>query len=233
MAAVKKPGRPSAGGKSVARLELVLKCDVAGTEEAVRQSIAAISVPEAAVEVIQSGVGQISQSDLLMAQTGSRLVIGFNVDVAPKLEAQIKTHGVEVRLYDTIYRLTEDIRRIAERLHARDPEEEITGTAGVIAVFKTRQKSQILGCEVREGVFSVGDDFRVITAMGPAHTGTITSLQVENRAVKSGKAGQQVGIMIPDWNKGQVGDLVECFRTVKPAGKPWRPRSGITRNLSG
>ena len=160
------------------KLEIVLKCDVSGTEEAVRGSLASIDVPAIEVRVIQSGVGQISQSDVLMAETGSRLVVGFNVDVVPRLEQYIKEHGVEIRLYDTIYHLTEDIRQISEQLSAKPPEEVITGQAEVIATFKSKRKSQIIGCEIREGVIEVGNQFRIITAMGPAYSGRVGSLFV-------------------------------------------------------
>ena len=214
------------------KLEIVLKCDVSGTEEAVRGSLAAIDVPGIEVLVIQSGVGQVSQSDVLMAETGSRLVVGFNVDVMPKLEQHIKEHGVEIRLYDTIYRLAEDVRRIGEQLIAKPPEEIITGQAEVIATFTSKRKSQIIGCEIREGVIEVGKEFRIITAMGPAYFGRIGSLQIENSSVKKGKAGQQVGIGLTDWNKASVGDLVECFEIVKPARGPWKPKSGIYRKYS-
>lgn len=230
------PRRPpvsrSANPSAAEKLELVLKCDVSGTEEAVREAIAAIDVPGIEVRVIQSGIGSISQSDVLMAETGSRLVVGFNVDVMPKLEQHVKEHGVEVRLYDTIYQLTEDVRRIGERLVAAEAQEEVTGQAEVIATFKGKRKSQIIGCEISEGVIEVGRDFRIITAMGPAYSGKIKSLQIENQNVKLGKAGQQVGIELQDWNNASVGDLVECYQTVKPARGPWKPRSGIHRKFS-
>lgn len=217
---------------SESKLEIVVKCDVSGTEEAVRASLTAIDVSGVEVQVIQSGVGQISKSDVLMAETGSRLVVGFNVDVMPRMTQHIKEHGVEIRLYDTIYRLTEDVRRICEQMVAKPPEEVIVGQAEVIATFKGKRKSQIIGCDIREGVIEVGKDFRIITAMGPAYFGKITSLQIENNSVKSGKAGQQVGIGLADWNKASVGDLVECFETVKPSHGPWKPKSGIYRKYS-
>jgi translation initiation factor IF-2 len=217
---------------SESKLEIVLKCDVSGTEEAVRESLTAMEVPGVDVRIIQSGVGQVSKSDVLMAETGSRLVVGFNVDVMPRMEQHIKEHGVEIRLYDTIYHLTEDLRRICEQMVAKPPEETVIGQAEVIATFKSKQKSQIIGCEIREGVIQVGKHFRIITAMGPAYFGKIGSLQIENNSVKSGKAGQQVGIGLEDWNKASVGDLVECYEIVAPARGPWKPKSGIYRKYS-
>jgi translation initiation factor IF-2 len=114
----------------------VLKCDVAGTVEAVAASLESLRIPGADLEIIQSGIGNISESDLLMAQTGSRLVIGFNVDTMPKLDRHIRENGIEVRLYDTIYTITADVKKLARHLKATDPQEKITGKARIIATFK-------------------------------------------------------------------------------------------------
>ena len=226
------PPQPPKSGE-IKKLEVVLKCDAAGTEEVIRAGLAAIQVPGVEIANIQSGVGNVCKSDILMAITGSRLVIGFNVDITPRLQPEIKEHGVEVRLYDTIYNLTEDIKQIAGNLFSREPQEEITGKARVIATFKGNRKETVIGCEVLEGVIELGKKFRVITAMGPAYSGKISSLQVERKNVKAGKPGQQVGIKISNWNKAKIDDLVECYTTVQPGGGgPWKPRPGVFHSRS-
>jgi translation initiation factor IF-2 len=215
------------------RLEIVLKCDVAGTAEAISASLSEIKVPGVQIDLIQIGVGNVSKSDVLMARTGSKLVIGFSVDIMPKLQQEIKEFGVEVRLYDTIYKLTEDIRKIAQSFNITVPEEKITGKAKVIATFQSSHKEMIIGCEVLEGAIELGKEFRVITAMGPAYFGKITSLQIEKQNVKSGKPGQQVGIELVGWNKARVDDLVECFESLQPkGGGRWKPSSGVIRSIS-
>jgi translation initiation factor IF-2 len=215
------------------KLEVVLKCDVAGTAEAIGASLAEINVSGIQIDLIQIGIGNVSKSDVLMARTGSKLVLGFNVDIVPKLEQEIKDFGVEVRLYDTIYKLTEDMRKIAQSFIFKEPEEKISGKAKVIATFKTSHKGMIIGCEVYEGSIEIGKDFRVITAMGPAYFGKITSLQIERHSVKVGKPGQQVGIKLEGWNKAKVGDLVECYESLpQKGGRPWQPHSGIVRIMS-
>jgi len=215
------------------KLEIVLKCDVAGTAEAISASLAEINVSGVQVDLIQIGIGNVSKSDVLMARTGSKLVLGFNVEITPKLEQEIKEFGVEVRLYDTIYKLTEDMRKIAQSFIIKEPEEKITGKARVIAIFKPSHKGMIIGCEVVEGSIELGKNFRVITAMGPAYFGKITSMQIEKQSVKAGKPGQQVGILLEGWNKAKIGDLVECYEILpQKGGKPWQPRSGIVRIMS-
>jgi translation initiation factor IF-2 len=215
------------------KLEIVLKCDVSGTLEAVASSLENLNVPGVGLDIIQAGVGNISKSDVLMAQTGSRLVIGFNVETMPKLDRHIKEHGIEVRLYDTIYTITADVKKIAQNLQVKPAQDNITGKARIIATFKGNRKSTVIGCEILEGNLELGKNFRVITAMGPAYTGKITSLQIERKNVKSGKPGQQVGIKISDWNKARVDDLVECFEAAQSAGSgPWQPRSGVFRKMA-
>ena len=221
----------TAGDPQISKLEIVLKCDVTGTVEAVSSSLANLNIPDVDIHIIQSGVGNITKSDVLMAQTGSRLAIGFNVDTMPKLDQHIKEQGVEVRLYDTIYTITADIKKIAANLKAKEAEEVITGKAKIIATFKATRKDIIIGCEVLECVIEFGKNFRIISAMGPAYSGKITSLQIERKDVKTGKPGQQVGIKISDWKKARVDDLVECFEIVQlKGGGPWRPRSRIFRS---
>ena len=215
------------------KLEVVVKSDVAGTEEAICASLADIRVPDVDTAVIQSGVGDITKSDILMAQTGSRLILGFNVDVMPKVQLDINQLGVEVRLYETIYALTDDFKNIAGRLIPEEPREEISGTARVIATFKKGRKGIIIGCEVLDGVIKIGKKFRVISAMGPAYSGKISSLQVERRNVKAGRKGQEVGIKIDNWQKARIDDLVECYSIVKPDRPgPWKPRPGVFRSKS-
>jgi translation initiation factor IF-2 len=209
-------------------LEMVLKADSAGSQEAVMTAITGRPVNGVQIRVIHADVGAVAKSDLLMALTGSRLVVGFNVDVMPEIPQLSREQGVEVRLYKVIYRLSEDLRQIARSLIPVEDQEKLTGKARVIAVFKSSRRDIILGCEVVEGRLALGDPFRVISAMGQVYTGHIQSLHIEKDAVKKATVGQQVGIKIPGFNRGRVGDWVECFETVRERGpEPWRPRGGV------
>ncbi len=220
------PGLAAQGGEKQI-IKLVLKCDAVGSVEAISALLANLKMPEADVEVIHSGVGNITKQDLLMALTGSRLVIGFNVRVTPKLEQWVKEHGVEVRLYDVIYRLAEDLKVIGQSLAPVESEEKVTGKCEVIATFKSKKGGVILGCEVVEGSIQIGKHFRVVTAMGPVHSGRIESIQVEKQAIREARVGQQVGVQVSGSTLGKVGDFIECYDEITTRKKTWSPRGDI------
>jgi len=213
------------------KLEIVLKSDSAGSEEAVVTSVSSIQIPEIELKVIHSDVGSITKSDLLLALTASKLVLGFNVGVAPKIESLCREQGIEVRLYDVIYSLTNDLQSIANGLVTTEEKEEIiTGKAKVIALFKSSRKGIILGCEVLEGTLSVGKRFRIVSAMGPVYTGQIESLHIQKDRVKEAHPHQQVGLKVIGLKKAGIGDLVECFEIAKTARSGiWQPTGGVFR----
>jgi translation initiation factor IF-2 len=226
------PMEPAALSERKEVLEIVLKCDTDGSVEAVSTLIAKIQAPEVEIKPIQSGVGNISKQDLLMALTGSRLVIGFNVGVAPKLEQWVKEHGVEVRLYDVIYKLAEDLKAIVNSIAPVEAEEKVTGKCEVIATFKSRKGGIILGCSVVEGTVQVGKRFRVVTAMGPVHSSKIESLQIEKQQVKEARAGQQVGVQVAGSAQGKVGDFIECYEVTPAKRTAWTPTGKIMQMRS-
>ncbi len=209
------------------RLELVVKAESSGSLEAVRAAISALSLAAPPIAVIHQGIGAVNKTDILNAETGSRLVIGFEVEVLPHIQEICRENNIEVRLYSVIYRLSEDVRRIAESLLPPEPQETITASAKVIALFKSSRHGIILGCAVDSGKIRLGDRYRVITAMGPVYSGRIASLHIGKDSVPEAKQGQQVGIKIEDFNAAHKGDLVECFIQKKSPFRPWRPSGRI------
>lgn len=218
----------SAEPASPRRLEIVLKCDTSGCVEAIISAIHSLTLPGVEIQILSSGVGAISKSDIFMAETGSSLILGFNVGLMPHIEQMVLEHNVEVRLYEVIYKLIEDLEMIAVSLVPQESVEEIIGSAKVIALFKSSRKGIILGCEVLTGKLALGQTFRVLGAMGSLYTGTIESLHIEKDVVREASKGQQVGLKINDFNKAKIGDLVESFKSAsgKP-GKSWQPQGRI------
>jgi translation initiation factor IF-2 len=210
------------------KLEIVLKCDTAGCLEAVISSIGSLSLPEVEIEIISTGVGAVNKSDIFMAESGSRLILGFNVGIMVHLEQVAVEHNIEIRLYEVIYNLLDDLESIAKSLIQPEPGEEIIGSAKIIALFKSSRRSIILGCEVLKGKLKLGDHFRVLGAMGLLYTGKIESLHIEKDTVTEATKGQQVGLKIKDFNKAKIGDLVETFVAVQARHeKPWQPQGKI------
>jgi len=216
------------------KLEIVLKCDSAGSVEAVTAAILKMTLPEIEISIIHSGIGDINKSDILLAETGSRLIVGFQVGASPDIDRELKEHRVEARLYDVIYKLTDDLRSIAEGMvHHVLQEETIIGSARVIALFKSSRKGIIIGCEVLEGHLAVGQRFRIISAIGPVYSGAIESMHIEKNIVQKVTAGQQAGIKIKDFNKARIGDLVESYRASASKKVPaWQPRGGVVKKFS-
>jgi translation initiation factor IF-2 len=220
---------PSAQKKK-SKLEIVLKCDSVGSLEAVTDSLAALTTPDVDISVIHSGVGVISKSDVLFAETASRLIVGFQVGIMPAMDKALREHGVEVHLHDVIYKLIDDIKVIAGDLTPHFPDEQIIGSGTIIALFKSSRKGIIIGCGIREGFFAVGERFRIISAMGPAYTGNIESLHIGSATVQKATAGQQAGIRIKHFSGANIGDLVESFRPPSMADtRTWKPTGKIIR----
>lgn len=217
-------------GKKTGKLEIVLKSDSAGTVEAVLAALSKITVPGVDINVIRSGVGDVNRSDVLLAATGSRLIIGFQVDVHKGVERALKEDQVEVRLYNVIYLLVDDLKGIAESLTPSEQGEEVIGSGKVIALFKSSRRGIIVGCEVLEGFLAPGQHFRIVSAMGPVYSGIIESLHIGEKAVQKAVLGQQAGIRIRDFDKARIGDLIESFRTVsREKGRFWQAAGRIVR----
>ncbi|HYA32220.1 MAG TPA: hypothetical protein VED67_05610 [Thermodesulfovibrionales bacterium] len=219
-----------AGRETRPKLEIVLKCDSAGSLEAVVTALQNVAVPGGDVTIIHSGIGVVGKSDMLLAETAGRLIVGFQVDVSRGLDRLLREHHVEVRLYDVIYTLTEEIRELAESLTPIVPQEQIVGSGKVIALFKSSRKGIIIGCEVLNGFLALGQHFRIISAMGPVYTGVIESLHRQEETIQKAVKGQQVGIKIKGFDKARIGDLVESFRP-QPGERSaaWRPTGKIIR----
>ncbi len=222
--------RPRGDVKPPPRLDVVLKCDSIGSMEGVTAALSKVTIPGVDIHLIHTGVGAVTQSDVLMAETAGRLIVGFQVGVVAGLEKILRERHVEVRLHNIIYTLADDVSAIARGMVSRAAEEEITGSGKIIALFKSTRKGIIIGCEVETGHLAVGQHFRVISAMGPIYSGTIESLHIGEQTVQKAVPGQKVGVKIRNFSKAKIGDLVESYRPQSSAKvKPWEPKGEIVR----
>ena len=210
------------------KLEIVLKCDSVGSVEAITTAISKIS-SAIEISVIHSGLGAVNKSDVLLAETGSRLIVGFQVDVQREMDRAVREHNVEVRLYQVIYDLTDDIKAIAESKVPSETGEEIIGSARVIALFKSSRRAIITGCEVSAGYLALGQRFRIISAAGPVYVGIIESIHIGDAAVQKAVPGQKAGIKIKGFSQVRIGDLIESFRPAAQKHRAWQPGGRIIR----
>jgi len=218
-----------ASKRGAPKLEIVLKCDSMGSMEAVAHALSELALPGVDITLIHRGLGAVSKSDVLLAETSSKLIVGFQVGLLPEMGKVLKEHRVEVRLYEVIYALTNDIKTLAESLLPSVAQEQVIGSARVIALFKSTRKGIIVGCKVLEGFLSVGQRFRIISAVGPIYTGTIESLHIGQGVIQKAMPGSEVGIKIKDFNKAHIGDLVESFRHLPQKVRPWEPQGQVMR----
>ena len=196
-------------------LKIVLKADTQGTLEALDASLQKLSTDKVKVAIIRKGIGAITESDVMLASASEAIVIGFNVKPTSQAKEIAKQEGVDIRFYDVIYHLLEDIKKAMEGLLEPVYEEVITGVAEVRATFKVPKVGIVAGCYVKEGVISRNNRVRVIRDGVVVFTGGIASLKRFKEDVKEVQAGYECGIKIENFNDVKVGDIIEAFEIRK------------------
>jgi translation initiation factor IF-2 len=196
-------------------LKIVLKADTQGTLEALDASLQKLSTDKVKVSIIRKGIGAITESDVMLASASDAIVIGFNVKPTSQAKETAKQEGVDIRFYDVIYHLLEDIKKAMEGLLEPVYEEVITGVAEVRATFKVPKVGIVAGCYVKEGVISRNNKVRVIRDGVVVFTGGIASLKRFKEDVKEVQAGYECGLKIENFNDVKVGDIIEAFEVRK------------------
>jgi len=196
-------------------LKIVLKADTQGTLEALDASLQKLSTDKVKVTIIRKGIGAITESDVMLASASEAIVIGFNVKPTSQAKEIAKQEGVDIRFYDVIYHLLEDIKKAMEGLLEPVYEEVITGVVEVRATFKVPKVGIVAGCYVKEGVISRNNKVRVIRDGVVVFTGGIASLKRFKEDVKEVQAGYECGLKIENFNDVKVGDIIEAFEVQK------------------
>lgn len=196
-------------------INVVLKTDVKGSEEAVKQSLGKINVDGVWVHVIRSGVGAITESDVILASASNAIIIGFNVRPNSKILEFAKDKNVEIRLYNIIYKVVEDMEDAIKGMLDPKYEEVIIGEAEVRQIFKFSKIGNIAGSHVTKGVIKNQSEARVIRDGVVVYTGKIGSLQREKDSAKEVKNGYDCGITIESFQDMKVGDIIETFDMVE------------------
>lgn len=192
-------------------LKIVLKADTQGTLEALQASLLKLSTEKVKVNVIRAGIGAISESDVMLASASDAIIIGFNVKPTPQAREAAKREKVEIKFYDVIYNVLEDVKKAMAGLLEPVYEEHITGIAEVRATFKIPKVGIVAGCYVKEGVINRNNKVRVIRDGIVIHTGNIGSLKRFKDDVKEVSAGYECGLRIENFQDIKVGDIIEAF----------------------
>ncbi len=196
-------------------IKIVLKADVNGSLEAVKNSLQKIEVEGVKVNVIHSGVGAITESDVILASASSALVIGFNVRGSQKVVDQSKQYGVELRTYNIIYKVVEDIESAMKGMLDPEYEEKVLGTLSIRAIFKFSKVGLIAGCHVTSGTIKNKQKARIIRDDIVVYDGSIKTLQQEKDQVKEVRKEMDCGITLENCQDYKENDIVEVYELVE------------------
>ena len=202
-------------GEGLKEINVIIKADVNGSAEAVKNSLQKIEVDGVKINVIRSTVGGITESDIVLAKASSAIIIGFNVRPSKEIADKAKEEGVEIRFYNIIYKAVEEMEAAMKGMLDPEFEEKILGNAEIRQIFKFSKVGNIAGCSVTDGVIKRDAKARVIRDGVVVYDGKIGSLQHEKDIVKEVKKGYECGITIDGFNDIKVGDVIEAYEMVE------------------
>jgi translation initiation factor IF-2 len=200
-------------------LQLLIKTDVQGSAEALKDSLQKLSHDEVKVSVISSGVGGITESDVQLAAASGAIIIGFNVRADAAARGVIKESGVDVRYYSVIYEVIDDIKAAVSGMLSPEVREQIVGLAEVREVFRSPKFGSIAGCMVADGYVRRSNPIRVLRDNVVIFEGELESLRRFKEDVNEVRAGTECGIGVRNYNDVRVGDQIECYERTEVARK--------------
>ena len=198
-------------------VQLLVKADVQGSVEALRDALNGLSTSEVAVNVVASGVGGLTESDVTLAAASKARIIAFNVRGDAAARASIKEHGVDVRYYSIIYEAIDDIRAVLTGMLAPEVKEQIVGLAEVRSVFRSSKFGTVAGCMVIDGYVRRNFPIRVLRENVVIFEGALESLKRFKDDVNEVRAGTECGIGVKNYNDVREGDQIECYSRVEVA----------------
>ena len=204
--------RKEAGKKEI---NIILKADVKGSEEAVKNSLLKLDVEGIKINVIRSGIGNITESDVILAEASDAIIIGFNIRPEHKIVEIAKDKGIDIRLYNIIYKVVEEMEAALKGKLEPEYKEEVTGTAEVRKLFKFSKVGTIAGSYVTSGVIKRGSKVRVIRDGIVVNDSIIASLAREKDQAKEVKQGLECGITIENFNDIKENDILETYELIE------------------
>lgn len=199
----------SKGNKKI--LNLLLRADVQGSLEALKNSLQKISSTKAELMIVSEGVGEVGESDIQLASASKATIIGFHTKIESHSDSLIKQLKVTVRLHDIIYHAVDDVKELMRQLLDKIPQENETGEALVKAVFKASQFGSIAGCQVSEGIIKRNSQIRLVRDGNVIWKGTIATLKRVKEDVKEVSKGLECGILLQNNNDIKEGDILQAY----------------------
>ncbi len=192
-------------------LPLVMKGDVQGSVEAIQGALEKLGNDEVAVQVLQSGVGGITESDVILAHASGAAIIGFNVRANTQARERAKRDGVDIRYYNIIYNIVDDVKAALTGLLAPEMREKFLGNAEILEVFNISKVGKVAGCRVSEGVVRRGAKVRLVRDDVVIHEGELSTLKRFKDEVREVQTGQECGMSFANYQDMQKGDIIECY----------------------
>jgi translation initiation factor IF-2 len=192
-------------------LPLVIKADVQGSSEAIQGALHKLGTDEVAVQILQAGVGPITESDVILAHASGGAIIGFNVRANAQARDRAKRDGVDVRYYNIIYNVVDDIKAVLSGMLAPETREKFLGNAEVLEVFSISKVGKVAGCRVTEGAVRRGSKVRLIRDGVVIHEGELSTLKRFKDEAREVLAGQECGMSFANYQDLQKGDVIECY----------------------
>jgi translation initiation factor IF-2 len=191
---------------------LIVKADVQGSLEAILGSLEKLGTEEVAARILHAGVGGISESDVTLAEGFNAAIIGFNVRAHKEAAAAAKRNGIEIRYYNIIYDLVDDVKKAMSGLLAPTLRETMLGNAQILEVFNISKVGKVAGCRVTDGTVERGANVRLIRDNVVVHEGKLSTLKRFKDEVKEVQSGQECGMAFENYGDMRAGDVIECYR---------------------
>jgi translation initiation factor IF-2 len=191
---------------------LIVKADVQGSLEAILGSLEKLGTDEVAARILHAGVGGISESDVTLAEGFNAAIIGFSVRANKEAAAAAKRNGIEIRYYNIIYDLVDDIKKAMSGLLAPTLRETMLGNAQILEVFNISKVGKVAGCRVTDGTVERGANVRLIRDNVVVHEGKLSTLKRFKDEVKEVQSGQECGMAFENYGDMRPGDIIECYR---------------------
>ena len=192
-------------------LPIVIKGDVQGSVEAIQGALHKLGTDEVAAQVLQSGVGAITESDVILAHASGGAIIGFNVRANAQARERAKRDSVEIRYYNIIYNVVDDMKAALSGMLTPETREKFLGNAEVLEVFNVSKAGKVAGCRVTEGVVRRGAKVRLIRDNVVVHEGDLSTLKRFKDDAREVVVGQECGMSFANYQDIQKGDVIECF----------------------